>query len=94
MTTINHIKTASNGTLEIRMKKSDGGWHRTVLEPGTPANEQLAMVNKHLKHIGITEIASDEWQKVRDVASKSHTAKVIQDYRDLTLLQVGDSSYL
>ena len=78
MSTIDRIKTQPNGIIEVRILKSDGGWHRTTVEPGTDADEQMAAVNTHLVKMGQAQCV--DYAAVTAKVAEVQTEKVVQDF--------------
>jgi hypothetical protein len=96
-TIVDQIECTASGIIQIRMKKQiiDGDavaaeqYHRTVLEPGSDLDAQVAAVNAHLKQMGYPNIEAEGVERVRRIAEVEHTAKVVQDYRDMLAVKAG-----
>ena len=75
-TLVDQIEVTANGTIQVRMRKlivEDGAvlseqFHRTVIEPNCDCDEQLSAVNAHRTQMSCATVASEDWQRVRDIA--------------------------
>ena len=81
MTTINTLDTLPNGIIQIRLQKSDGGWHRVSIEPGMDVDFVLAQVNAHLKHLDCACVSTESNTALKQEIQKVHTPEVIQSFQ-------------
>ena len=79
MTTVNKIDVAEDGTLMVRFLKTNGGWHRTSIEPGEDVNAQMARVNAHLQALGQGTVSSHASVTAR--AATEHTPARVNAFR-------------
>lgn len=71
-TVVDQIEINRNGSISIRLgllliedgEEVDCKYHRTVLEPGTAAADQFALVNDHLAAMGKPQVSADDIAKV------------------------------
>jgi kynurenine formamidase len=90
MTTINKIEVLEDGVLQVRLnktakpgheaKKENWGNHRGAAEPGADIDAMRIIFNEHFAAMGVEDISTDEWQKVKDHAAIAHTDAVIAAY--------------
>lgn len=55
MSKLQLVEFAEDGTVYIRFRKDDGGWHRTSINPDTDPDEHLDIVDNHLVAMGMTK---------------------------------------
>lgn len=87
MTTINRIEVLEDGMLQVRItktakaghesKKENWGNHRGAAEPGADLDAMRTRFNEHFALMGVEDISTDEWKKVKDHAAVAHTDEVI-----------------
>lgn len=73
-TVVDQIEINRTGNVSIRLgllivedgEEVDCKYHRTVLEPGTAAADQFALVNEHLANLGKPEVSAEDIAKVED----------------------------
>jgi hypothetical protein len=49
---IDLVKTVG-GVVLVRIKKSDGGWHRTTFVAGADVDRQMTAINADLQRMGV-----------------------------------------
>ena len=100
-TVVDLINVTGHGTLEIRFLKrlhdpATGqfieGWHRTTVDPGGDANQQIASVNAHLQKIGLPAIANGDAALIRSAQSFKPGGKAFERNRDEPVSTVKDDS--
>jgi hypothetical protein len=89
-TIIDQVEACANGVLQVRMVKlgPNGerlGYHRTVLEPGTPPEAQFALVNAHLAAMGVGQVAASELERSVRVIEADRTVRRAEDGSDQVL---------
>lgn len=85
ITLVDRIEMNANATIGIRlalMIVDDGAeisrrYHRTVIEPGTPVSEQMALVNDHLSQMNQSAVSAQDIARIEQVAVVVHTEDVI-----------------
>ena len=92
MTTVNRIEVLEDGTIQVRLKKTaksgheakqdNWGNHRGAAEPGADIDAWRVIFNEHFAAMGVEDVSTDEWQKVKDHAAVAHTDAVIAAYRE------------
>ena len=90
MTTINRIEVLADGIIQVRLSKTAKsgheanrdcwGNHRGTAEPGADIDAMRIIFNEHFATMGVEDISTDEWQKVKDHAAIAHTDAVIAEY--------------
>lgn len=87
-TVIHQIEITASAALQVRLEKQfvdDAGrvigypearYHRLVVEPDIPADDQFAEVNRHLKAMGCEPVAPNGVARVRGVADLVQTPAV------------------
>ena len=90
MTTINRIEVLEDGIIQVRItktakaghesKKENWGNHRGAAEPGADIDAMRIIFNEHFAAMGVEDISTDEWKKVKDHAAIAHTDAVIAEY--------------
>ena len=87
-TSVNQIEITESGTIQVRIAKRvvDGDqvfsseWHRTVFDPITDIDAQMAAVNAHLAQMGWPEVPAADTQKIKDHAVVAHTPEVVKAF--------------
>lgn len=81
MSQLHDISTGDDGALHIKIRKSDGGWHRTSIPPGHPTDVQMAVVNAHLQQLGCTPLGGGDLRKVEAATRAKHTPAVVEAFK-------------
>lgn len=76
---LNKIQRTENGILLVRILKSDGGWHRTAIEPGEDVDRTMAAVNAHLRAMGCEPCA--DYAPLVAEARKQHTPELVAKFK-------------
>lgn len=80
-TTIDQITIDADGVISVRLRKSDGEFHRTTLPPGIDVTQQMELVSAHLASMGVAPITKNaDWMKT--ISDSFWTATVKKDYAD------------
>lgn len=66
-----------DGTVHVRIIKSDGGYHRTTIAPGVDPDLQMALVNAHLQSMGVDQVIPEDIGRVRARCAEVHTPERI-----------------
>lgn len=78
---IDRIQINDDGTLHVRIRKSDGGWHRTVIPPGTDPVAQMAAVNRHLAQMGCKVVPAAGIAAVCEKCAELHAPERVAAFR-------------
>lgn len=81
-TVVDQIEICRNGSINIRLglllvedgAEIDCKYHRTVLEPGTTAIDQFAVVNAHLSAVGKNPVSDEDIASIEDARERFGTA--------------------
>ena len=79
-TIIDQIEITRNGAIQIRFGlllvedgvELDCKWHRTVIEPGTEVEAQIAAVDQHLLSMGKAAVSSERLQQLKSIVALVH----------------------
>ena len=76
-TVLSQIEVPVGGAIQVRLEKQvveDGvvlakEYHRTVIEPGTEPEDQMAAVNEHLKTMGCAPVSGEDIARIRKLVA-------------------------
>jgi hypothetical protein len=88
-TILDQIEITRNGTIQLRFAKLvleneeeiSSRWHRTVINPGTSVEEQLAHVNDHLMQMGEEPVTFADVNKIQAVVDIVHVPEFVAKYQ-------------
>jgi hypothetical protein len=90
-TVVSKMEITESAAIQLRIEMQvvkDGRvisaeYHRTIIEPGVDAADQIAAVNRNLKRMGYEPLADHEVERVKRVADIEHTPEVVQAFNGL-----------
>jgi hypothetical protein len=100
-TIVDQIEISRSGHIHIRFGllliedgvELDCKWHRTVIEPGSDIDAQIAAVNSHLQIMGKATIDdSTQISRLKSVAALFHTSDVVAEHKARIAEQVAKDS--
>lgn len=84
------LEVTESGAIQVRLEKQlvENGkvlareYHRTVIEPGTDTDAQMAAVNAHLGAMGYPPAEAEAVERVKRIVAVEHTPERVQKFRD------------
>lgn len=92
---VEQIECTGSRVVQIRFQKQlveDGTvvameYHRTAIEPGIPAKDQLAEVNAHLNRMGWPAVAAEGVDRINAICAIEHTPAVVEGFQAARVAQ-------